>query len=73
MDATPAWIKVLPPGGLLSLPSPESTQRSEGNVIFLRPPSLGRLESLMKRALTVTPPNQPSRETNTFHLSHDQN
>ena len=72
MDATLAQIKALPPGGLLSLPSPESAQRSEGNVVF-RPPSLGRLESLMKRALIVTPLNQPSQITNTFHLSHDQN
>ena len=71
-DATLAQIKALPPGGLFSLPSPESTQRSEGDVVF-RPSSLGRLESLMKRALTITPPNQPSQITNTLHLSHDQN
>ena len=40
---------------------------------FTRPPSLGRLESLMKKALTTIPTNQPCQQTNTFHLSCDQN
>ena len=63
MDATLALIKALSPGVCLE---------SKGNV-FTRPPSLGRLESSMKKALTAIPSNQPCQQTNTFHFRCDQN
>ena len=37
------------------------------------PPSLGRLESLKKKALTAILSNQPCQLMNTFHLSCDKN
>ena len=63
MDATPAQIKALSPGVC-----PEIKVMS-----FTRPPSLGRLESSRKKALTAIPTNQPCQQTNTFDLSCDQN
>ena len=72
MDATPAQIKAFSSWeGLLSWPDLGSAQKVKV-MSFTRPHSLGRLESSIKKALTTIPLNQPHQQTNTFHLSCDQ-
>ena len=42
-------------------------------MLFTRPPSLGRLGSSLKKALTAIPTNQLCQQTNNFHFTCDQN
>ena len=73
MDTILAQFKALPPERAHSACPIQSLPKEVKAMSFSRPPSLGRPESSMKKALTAIQLNQPQQQTNTFHLSHDQN
>ena len=72
MVTTLPQIKALPPERAHSVYLIQILPKEVKAMSFTRPPSLGRLDSSMKKALTAIPPNQPHQQT-LFHLSHDQN